>query len=442
MRDTDRDLTSRRPRARRRPVKTLAELRGKRVGVGAADSPQATLLPLRAPRGRRARGRARLRGACATTCCSASTAITSAASAKRCGRCSRGDGGRGVHHRRQPARSSRARARCPPGAHAGARPDPPYDHCNFTVLDGAPAGAVAALRASCCWACRYADPEVAPAARSRGPQGAGARAAPSGYAPLEPRSTASIPRSRRLAGDWPRDDDVDLGDLGFDRGGHLLVKRALAMLAPATSCRARHRDRRSRSTCARGAREQGHALRDGAARAGRRARPADDRCAGRGAERAGGRPAEAARSSSAAPTTWGLAARGALVEAGAASSPTSHRGQDRGLGRRRRAALRAGGRRAVGSRDGHSLGRARSTLPAEVEDAVVQVMTYLIENETAALLVPGALPRADPSALSRGDAAARHAGRRRGAPHRGLHAARAAAGATSSGSRRRAGRRR
>ncbi len=26
--------------------------------------------------------------------------------------------------------------------------------------------------------------------------------------------------------------------------------------------------------------------------------------------------------------------------------------------------------------------------PAEVEDAIVQIMTYLIENETAALLVP------------------------------------------------------
>ncbi len=27
-------------------------------------------------------------------------------------------------------------------------------------------------------------------------------------------------------------------------------------------------------------------------------------------------------------------------------------------------------------------------LPGEVEDAVVQIMTYLVENETAALLVP------------------------------------------------------
>jgi hypothetical protein len=33
---------------------------------------------------------------------------------------------------------------------------------------------------------------------------------------------------------------------------------------------------------------------------------------------------------------------------------------------------------------------ARVELPPEVEDAVVQVMTFLIENETAALLVPAA----------------------------------------------------
>jgi ABC-type phosphate/phosphonate transport system substrate-binding protein len=46
MRDTDRDLTSVVLVREDSPVKKLAELRGKRVGVGAADSPQATLIPL------------------------------------------------------------------------------------------------------------------------------------------------------------------------------------------------------------------------------------------------------------------------------------------------------------------------------------------------------------------------------------------------------------
>jgi phosphonate transport system substrate-binding protein len=46
MRDTDRDLTSVVLVRDDSPVKSLVDLRGKRVGVGAADSPQATLIPL------------------------------------------------------------------------------------------------------------------------------------------------------------------------------------------------------------------------------------------------------------------------------------------------------------------------------------------------------------------------------------------------------------
>jgi ABC-type phosphate/phosphonate transport system substrate-binding protein len=46
MRDTDRDLTSVVVVRADSPVRTLADLRGKTVGVGAVDSPQATLLPL------------------------------------------------------------------------------------------------------------------------------------------------------------------------------------------------------------------------------------------------------------------------------------------------------------------------------------------------------------------------------------------------------------
>jgi len=46
MRDTDRDLTSVVLVREDSAVRSLADLRGKRVGVGAADSPQATLIPL------------------------------------------------------------------------------------------------------------------------------------------------------------------------------------------------------------------------------------------------------------------------------------------------------------------------------------------------------------------------------------------------------------
>src|SRR5689334_15708012 len=46
MRDTDRDLTSVIVARADSSVRSLADLRGKRVGVGAGDSPQATLIPL------------------------------------------------------------------------------------------------------------------------------------------------------------------------------------------------------------------------------------------------------------------------------------------------------------------------------------------------------------------------------------------------------------
>ena len=46
MRDTDMDLTSVVLARASSPIKSLADLRGKRVGVGAGDSPQATLIPL------------------------------------------------------------------------------------------------------------------------------------------------------------------------------------------------------------------------------------------------------------------------------------------------------------------------------------------------------------------------------------------------------------
>jgi phosphonate transport system substrate-binding protein len=46
MRDTDRDLTSVIVSREGGPVKTIADLKGRRVAVGAKDSPQATLIPL------------------------------------------------------------------------------------------------------------------------------------------------------------------------------------------------------------------------------------------------------------------------------------------------------------------------------------------------------------------------------------------------------------
>ena len=92
-----------------------------------------------------------------------------------------------------------------------------------------------------------------------------------------------------------------------------------------------------------------------------------------------------------------------------------------------------------GTRPPRSTGTPRSSCADEVEDAVVQMMTYLDRERDGGAARARAVPRPGAPALPRGHAAARDPGRRRGAPHRGLHAARAAAAATRSGSRRAGG---
>ena len=85
MRDTDCDLTSVVVVRADSPMQSIADLRGKTVGVGASDSPQATLIPLLhlAEAGLEPHRDFRCDR---TTCWSASTATTSAASATRRGR--------------------------------------------------------------------------------------------------------------------------------------------------------------------------------------------------------------------------------------------------------------------------------------------------------------------------------------------------------------------
>ena len=151
MRDTDRDLTSVVLVREDSPVKTLADLRGKRVGVGAADSPQATLIPLLAFAeagvdveavrhdvllgkhgdhigGERDAVKALLAGSVAAACVIDGNRLLFARE---------GLGGTRVIHT------------------TGA-----YDHCNMTVLDGAPAS-IGRFR-ELLLAMSYDDPEVRP----------------------------------------------------------------------------------------------------------------------------------------------------------------------------------------------------------------------------------------------------------------------------------------
>jgi hypothetical protein len=181
---------------------------------------------------------------------------------------------------------------------------------------------------------------------------------------------------------------VDLEGLGLDRGGHLLVKRALGGAAPGDRRAVRgsdpHLGIHLRAWC----RAAGHGFVEegagsfvvvcGAAGASRWA----------GAERAGSAdPSTEGAVVDHPPARWGLAPRGALVEAGTPpiEAPLSDKtvvwSDD---------AARLYAQAAAAQWDPATAipwSEARD-LPPEVEAAVVQVMTYLVENETAALLVP------------------------------------------------------
>jgi hypothetical protein len=97
------------------------------------------------------------------------------------------------------------------------------------------------------------------------------------------------------------------------------------------------------------------------------------------------------------PAHWGLAARGALVEGGAASPPGTEPAALFDLDDRdvvwADLAPRLYAHAAAAQWDpGTAVDWTAATeLPADIEAAVVQVMTYLVENEQAALVIPARL---------------------------------------------------
>jgi hypothetical protein len=201
---------------------------------------------------------------------------------------------------------------------------------------------------------------------------------------------------------------ADLADLGLDEGGHLLVARALARLAPGERLTVTGRHPALRLHLGAWCREHGHrvvessaaesAAPDAAAAGAGTAGPAPapplvvvkgsaDERRWHGAVRAG----EAGAPETRADQTWGLAARGALVEAGgppigAQWSQREHVWAD--IAPRLYAAAAASQWDPATAVDwAASLG----AVPDEVERAVVQIMTYLVENEQAALIIPARL---------------------------------------------------
>jgi hypothetical protein len=169
-----------------------------------------------------------------------------------------------------------------------------------------------------------------------------------------------------------------LEGLGLDQGGHLLLKRALAGVAVGEAVEVRGSAPELAVHVRAWCRAQGHGYEwpyvvRGPASGARRA----------GAEVAGGRGEVADR----APATWGLAARGALVEAGGPAFP---------FALDEKAAVWTAAAAGIYRQAAASQWDPATAvdwdepfdLPEEVEAAVVQVMTYLIENENAALVVP------------------------------------------------------
>ena len=173
---------------------------------------------------------------------------------------------------------------------------------------------------------------------------------------------------------------TDLEGLGLDESGHLLVERGLARLNPGDVLEVRghhpalllHLGAWAR---AHGHRAEGALVRKGAA--------ADQRWAG--AVRAG----SPGRASERADRRWGLAARGALVEPGGPELDVTWVERDH-VWADVAPTLYA---RAVSAQwdPATAVDWTPGDVPDEVEDAVVQIMTYLVENEQAALLIPARL---------------------------------------------------
>jgi hypothetical protein len=195
---------------------------------------------------------------------------------------------------------------------------------------------------------------------------------------------------------------IDIKELGFDRGAHLIVKRALAGIDVGGKLGVRGSDPalgvHLRSWC----RAQGHdfirpeAGQISVSESGDEASPlvawvvrggaATGRW--RGAERAGtADPLAAGAILDHPPASWGLAARGAMVEAG---GPRFYFGLDSKAEVWAPTIPRLYAQAAAAQWDPQTAIEwgAKLDHPPEVETAVVQVMTYLIENENAALLVP------------------------------------------------------
>lgn len=184
---------------------------------------------------------------------------------------------------------------------------------------------------------------------------------------------------------------IDIEALGLDAGGHLLVKHGLMAVLPGAALQVIGSSAGWEAQLSAWCRNQGHScslseqngrivaqVTRGTAQTGR----------WRGALQTGGSdPKLPGAVVEQAQACWGLAARGATIEAG---SPDMHfrLNQKIDLWADSAADLYAQAVAAQWIADEAIDWDVPFDLPDVVEDAVVQVLTYMIENEEAALIVP------------------------------------------------------
>ncbi len=183
--------------------------------------------------------------------------------------------------------------------------------------------------------------------------------------------------------------DVELGELRFDEGAHLLVKRAVGSVQPGIEVRVRGSAPDLAIHLQVWCRSAGHRFSSSnGAGTYRIARGSADAGRWQGAEQAGdGDPLKPGGIVDEPPQRWGLAARGATVEMGTPDYNFQLAGKHE-VWADEAVRLYAA---AVASQWDPSTAIPWDEpfdLPDDVEDAIVQLMTYLVENETAALVVP------------------------------------------------------
>ncbi|QXV56952.1 sulfurtransferase TusA family protein [Amycolatopsis sp. TNS106] len=185
---------------------------------------------------------------------------------------------------------------------------------------------------------------------------------------------------------------LDLENLGFERGAHLLVQQALKEMHPGQELGVTGADPALTVHLEAWCRQNGHRVRqavdtDFGVRAWVvRGRADLDRWAG--AQRAGSPGIDGIVENP--PADWGLAARGALIESGGPQTPFDITHRDL-VWAEIAPALYANAASAQWDPNTAIDWKADFTLQPEIEQAVVQVMTYLIENEQAALVIPSKL---------------------------------------------------